>query len=213
MSVFYYRQFLTCVKLPLMSDAIREEQNGKSRTESVRLSPQPIIEAAWGFAITRVLTTAIELGVFTSIAYGHTTLETLVNETSCSARGLSMLLNALTALKYLDVTSSGYALSPVSAAFLTRTSPHYIGAYVMHNCLRLCAMPCRPGNPFMASSRTWNSLPNWFSLCTRSVRRPQQLPLKYWGTKRRNRCGRYSTSPPVRPCGVWLWPDRISKRV
>jgi len=133
MSVFYYRQFLTCVKLPLMSDAIREEQNGKSRTESVRLSPQPIIEAAWGFAITRVLTTAIELGVFTSIAHGHTTLETLVNETSCSARGLSMLLNALTALKYLDVTSSGYALSPVSAAFLTRTSPHYIGAYVMHN--------------------------------------------------------------------------------
>ncbi|HYR92140.1 MAG TPA: class I SAM-dependent methyltransferase [Terriglobia bacterium] len=100
---------------------------------SVPPSPQPIIEAAWGFAITRVLTTAVELDVFTSIAHGHTKLENLVNETSCSARGLSMVLNALTALKYLDVTSSGYALSPVSAAFLTRTSPHYIGAYVMHN--------------------------------------------------------------------------------
>jgi ubiquinone/menaquinone biosynthesis C-methylase UbiE len=118
-----------------MNDAIGEGQNGKSSNEFVAAppSPQPILEAAWSFAITRVLTTGIELDVFTSIARGHTTVEDLASETSCSARGLSMLLNALTALKYLEVTSDGYHLSAVSAAFLTKTSPHYIGAYLLHN--------------------------------------------------------------------------------
>jgi ubiquinone/menaquinone biosynthesis C-methylase UbiE len=44
-----------------------------------------------------------------------------------------MLLNALTALKYLEARGGGYGLSPVSAAYLTKTSPHYIGAYLLHN--------------------------------------------------------------------------------
>ena len=97
------------------------------------LSPQPILEAAWGFAITRVLTAAVELDVFTSIARGHTNVNDLAKDTACSVRGLSVLLNALTALKYLETTSGRYSLSPVSAAFLTTTSPHYIGAYLLHN--------------------------------------------------------------------------------
>jgi ubiquinone/menaquinone biosynthesis C-methylase UbiE len=98
-----------------------------------RVSPQPVLEAAWSFAVTRVLTTAIDLDVFTSIARGQTTLEDLAKTTSCSARGLAMLLNALMALKYLEVRADRYDLSPVSAAYLTKTSPHYIGAYVLHN--------------------------------------------------------------------------------
>jgi ubiquinone/menaquinone biosynthesis C-methylase UbiE len=48
-------------------------------------------------------------------------------------RGLSMLLHALTALKYVEATSAGFRLSPVSATFLTTTDPHYIGAYLVHN--------------------------------------------------------------------------------
>ena len=92
-----------------------------------------ILEAAWAFAITRTLTTAVELDLFTSIARGHMTVDDLAKDTSCSVRGLSMLLHALTALKYLEVTAGAYSLAPVSAAFLTRTSPHYIGAYLLHN--------------------------------------------------------------------------------
>jgi ubiquinone/menaquinone biosynthesis C-methylase UbiE len=93
----------------------------------------PILEAAWGFAITRVLSAAIDLDLFTSIARGHATVDALAKDLSCSARGLSMLLHALTALKYVEVTSSGYTLPAMSATFLTKSSPHYIGAYLLHN--------------------------------------------------------------------------------
>lgn len=96
-------------------------------------SPESILEVAWGFAITRVLSTALDLDVFTSIARGHTTVEALAQDLSCSVRGLSMLLHALTALHYVETTSDGYALSPTAAVFLTTPSPHYIGAYVRHN--------------------------------------------------------------------------------
>jgi ubiquinone/menaquinone biosynthesis C-methylase UbiE len=48
-------------------------------------------------------------------------------------RGLSMLLNALTALKYLESKSGSYALAPISETYLTKTSPHYIGGYLLVN--------------------------------------------------------------------------------
>lgn len=108
-------------------------ETAASESMDLRVSPQPVLEAAWSFAVTRVLTSAIELEIFTSIARGQTTLEDLATTTLCSARGLAMLLNALTALKYLEVRSGRYGLSPVSAAYLTKNSPHYIGEYVLRN--------------------------------------------------------------------------------
>src|SRR5205814_8854363 len=83
-------------------------------------SASPILEAAWAFAITRTLTTAVELDLFTSIARGHMTVDDLAKDTSCSVRGLSMVLHALTGLKSQEVTAGAYSLAPLSAAFLTR---------------------------------------------------------------------------------------------
>jgi 3-hydroxy-5-methyl-1-naphthoate 3-O-methyltransferase len=108
-------------------------KTASNESTGARVSPQPILEAAWSFAVTRVLTTGIELDVFTAIARGQTTLEDLAREASCSTRGLWMLLNALIALKYLEVRVGRYSLSPLSAAYLTKTSPHYIGGYLLHN--------------------------------------------------------------------------------
>ncbi len=123
MSFLYYLRAPAKRNLPQMS----------SVTEGKPPSPEPIFEAVWGFAVTRVLTTAVDLDVFTAIARGHHTVDDLVKDRSCSKRGLAMLLHALTALKYLVATSGGYSLSPVSAAFLSKASPHYIGAYLLHN--------------------------------------------------------------------------------
>jgi len=123
MSFLYYLRAPAKRNLPQMS----------SVTEGKPPSPEPIFEAVWGFAVTRVLTTAVDLDVFTAIAHGHHTVDDLVQDRSCSKRGLAMLLHALTALKYLVATSGGYGLSPVSAAFLSKASPHYIGAYLLHN--------------------------------------------------------------------------------
>src|SRR5205823_7741233 len=75
--------------------AARNVPRMSGATEGQAISPQPILEAAWGFAITRVLATAVELDLFTSIASGHDTVGDLANDSSCSVRGLSMLLHAL----------------------------------------------------------------------------------------------------------------------
>jgi ubiquinone/menaquinone biosynthesis C-methylase UbiE len=104
-----------------------------SGSADARVSPQPILDAAWSFAVTRVLATAVELDLFTWIARDQTTVEELARTTSCPARGLAMLLNALTALRYLEARGGRYGLSPVSAAYLTKTSSHYIGTYLLHN--------------------------------------------------------------------------------
>ena len=90
--------------MPLMNALTAPEKMEAAVPEpaATPLSPQAILDAAYGFAVTRVLTTAVELDIFTSIVRGQTTLEALCRETSCSTRGLSMLLNALTALKYLE---------------------------------------------------------------------------------------------------------------
>jgi ubiquinone/menaquinone biosynthesis C-methylase UbiE len=123
MSFLYYLSRFTKRNLPPMTSA----------SEPRSPSPQPIFDAVWGFAVTRVLTAAVDLDLFTAIARGHHTIDELAKDRSCSRRGLSMLLHALTALNYLDSTSAGYDLRPVSAAFLSTASPHYMGTYLLHN--------------------------------------------------------------------------------
>ena len=59
------------------------------------LSPKPILEALYGFTISRVLSTAVELEVFTLVAAGVNTLNALQQDTGCSRTGLSRLLHAL----------------------------------------------------------------------------------------------------------------------
>jgi len=86
MSFLYYLRAPAKRNLPQMS----------SVTERKPPSPEPIFEAVWGFAVTRVLTTAVDLDVFTAIARGHHTVDDLVKDRSCSERGLAMLLHALT---------------------------------------------------------------------------------------------------------------------
>jgi ubiquinone/menaquinone biosynthesis C-methylase UbiE len=93
-------------------------------------SPESILEAAYAFEITRALSTAIELDIFTKVDCGLATLEPLSRETECSRVGLSMLLNALTALGFLAEDGGLYGLPPVSAIYLTKTSPQYLGSYV-----------------------------------------------------------------------------------
>jgi hypothetical protein len=136
-----------------------------SSDSDARVSAQPILDAAWSFAVTRVLATAVELDVFTWIARGQTTVDDLARTTSCPARGLAMLLNALTALKYLEARGCHYGLPPVSAAYLTKTSPHYIGTYLFHN--------------------TTESWPLWAQLSERSSSRHSRPPFCPWRSGRR----------------------------
>jgi ubiquinone/menaquinone biosynthesis C-methylase UbiE len=98
-------------------------KNGKES-----LDPEPLMQMGWSFAPSRVLATAVQLGLFSLIEAGHKTASTLVRETGASGRGLGSLLDALCALGLLSRSGESYALQPLSERFLVKKSPDYIGA-------------------------------------------------------------------------------------
>ena len=98
-------------------------------------TPERILQLSWGFTLTHTLSTAVELGLFTHIAGGATTREGVAKAAGASRRGTDMLLDALVGLGLLTRTGDGekavFALAPDAAAFLVKTSPAYLGDFVV----------------------------------------------------------------------------------
>lgn len=94
-------------------------------------SPLALIQQlTFSFAPSRILTTGVQLGVFSHIAAGHHTAAEVAKAAGASERGMVMLLDSLTALELLKKKDGRYELSPVAASFLVRESPNYLG-YMM----------------------------------------------------------------------------------
>ena len=66
-----------------------------------RKLPLRIFEDLWAYTRTRILITAIELDLFSRMARGHRTVESLSKACRASRRGLRALLDALTAGRFL----------------------------------------------------------------------------------------------------------------
>ncbi len=90
-------------------------------------SPLLVFETLSAYQRTWALKGAIELDLFTAIAEGNRTAETIALRCQASVRGVRMLCDYLTVLGFLAKTGDGYALTPDSAAFLDRRSPQYVG--------------------------------------------------------------------------------------
>ena len=97
------------------------------------VSPQAILEVTWAFAATQVVCTALELDLFTCLEDGHATLEDLARETGSSPRGLRILLDALTAMKYLERSGNRYLPSTLASLYLSQKSSAYLGGLVLHS--------------------------------------------------------------------------------
>jgi ubiquinone/menaquinone biosynthesis C-methylase UbiE len=97
-------------------------------------TPERIIEIAWGYCAPYILSSAVELGLFTRIAEGKNTLPALQESTGASARGLRMLLDALTGMQFLTREGSGdqavHGLAPDAAQFLVEGKPSYFGGFL-----------------------------------------------------------------------------------
>lgn len=98
-------------------------------------TPERILQHAFGFTLTHALSSAVELGLFTHVAEGARTRAALAKASGASRRGTDMLLDALVALGLLTRAGDGeqatFALAPDAAAFLVKTSPAYIGEFVV----------------------------------------------------------------------------------
>jgi hypothetical protein len=95
------------------------------------LDPSHIMQTATGFWASKVLLTAVELDLFTTLGDKALTAPELGNSLGLHPRGTYDFFDALVALEFLDRDGDGpegrYRATPETAAFLSKTSPTYIG--------------------------------------------------------------------------------------
>lgn len=91
----------------------------------------PILNTAFAFWSSKVLLTAVEFGVFTTLADRRLTGPELGAEVGLHPRAISDFFDALVALGFLNRDGNGpdarYYNTPSGALYLDRTSPRYVG--------------------------------------------------------------------------------------
>ena len=95
--------------------------------EILEVSPDPLLQLGLGFWASKTLLSAVELGVFTELAGGSQTAETLSEKIGVHRRGARDFLDALVALRMLTRDNGLYANTPETGAFLDSAKPSYIG--------------------------------------------------------------------------------------
>jgi 2-polyprenyl-3-methyl-5-hydroxy-6-metoxy-1,4-benzoquinol methylase len=73
---------------------------------------------------------AVELEVFTKIGEGSRTARSIAESCGAAERGVRILCDSLTVMGFLTKTDGEYGLTDLSAAFLDKKSPMYLGATV-----------------------------------------------------------------------------------
>src|SRR5258706_5894655 len=91
-------------------------------------NPVAIFDAINAYIVSRALQGAIKLNLFTLIGEGATTPAAIAPRAQANERGVRILCDFLTIHGFLTKNGSEYGLPPVSAAFLNRHSPAYIGS-------------------------------------------------------------------------------------
>ncbi|MGA7179507.1 MAG: methyltransferase [Thiobacillaceae bacterium] len=96
-----------------------------------QLDPGYIMQTATAFWASKVLLTAVELDLFTTLGDGPMTAHQLGDKLGLHPRGTYDFFDALVALKFLDRNGDGqqgqYSNTPETDAYLNKTSPTYIG--------------------------------------------------------------------------------------
>ena len=100
-----------------------------------QLNPSPILQTAFGFMSSKVLLTAVEFGVFTTLADGDLTGTALGEKLGLHPRAISDFFDALVAMKFLEREGDGpdavYSNPPLSALYLVEQSPRYVGGILV----------------------------------------------------------------------------------
>ncbi len=91
----------------------------------------PILQTAFAFWSSKVLLTAVELGLFTKLGDRRLTGEELGGELGLHPRAVRDFFDALVAMKFLEREGDGpparYHNTAAAAVYLDRNSPRYVG--------------------------------------------------------------------------------------
>ena len=96
------------------------------------VTPERIMQFAWGYAPTLIIQAALQHRIFDLLDGSPKTVDELAQATAASKRGLIAILNALVGLQFLARAGQQYSLTPESAAFLVSNKPGYHGAFFKH---------------------------------------------------------------------------------
>jgi hypothetical protein len=134
------------------------------------VTPERIYQLGWGFAATQALVTAIELDLFGAIAGGARDVHALAAKLGASERGVRMVVDAMAGFGLVTKGPGGLALAPDAAMFLVRSSPAFVGDFLVLHGRELAdrwrgLTDCvRTGRPVTALDRPEEGIPFWKKL-------------------------------------------------
>ena len=99
----------------------------KPATPDSTVSPDAILQLGFAFWGSKTLLSAVELGLFTLLADGPLSVETVTARLALHPRSVRDFLDALVALGQLERKDGLYANTAAGALFLDRRKPTYVG--------------------------------------------------------------------------------------
>jgi len=99
---------------------------------SAKITEESILELARGFMASRILLSGAELDLFTLLAQESMTAEEIAAATKTGLRGIVILLDALSALGFLEKKDGRYQVAPSVASLLSAIAPESILPMVLH---------------------------------------------------------------------------------
>jgi len=93
----------------------------------VATTPDAILQLGLGFWGSKALLSAVELGLFTTLADGPRTGKSLMAELGLQSRGTIDLFDALVSLGMLERSGEEYSNTATTDLFLDRNKPSYVG--------------------------------------------------------------------------------------
>jgi (2Fe-2S) ferredoxin/SAM-dependent methyltransferase len=119
------------LKAEIQTNRRRAVEAIKAR-DAAGVVPDEVLGLVRGFQQSRVILTGLELDVFTAVGDGATA-ETVAQARATDARGMTLLLNALTALGLLAKSGGVFRSMPVAARFLVAGSKDDARDALKHN--------------------------------------------------------------------------------
>ncbi len=92
-----------------------------------------LLETSGNYWKSCTLHTGVKLGIFTVIGNGEKSAEEITEKIVGDLRGISALLNALTAMELLTKKDAVFSNTAFSRQFLSKESPDYTGFIIMHH--------------------------------------------------------------------------------
>ncbi len=98
--------------------------------QTAPLTPQLFFDTITAFQRSAAIKSAVELDVFTKVAEGKKTAQTIAEACDAKERGVRILCDSLVVMGFLTKENYQYKLSEASAVFLNRHSPAFVGGAI-----------------------------------------------------------------------------------